>query len=79
MCDYSSQAEIRRQALEELIQISEEAGLYDAEVTLDDAQAAIQRVRELHHTVSEEGAPDKCSECLFWYPCDTIKALDGER
>ena len=40
---------------------------------------AIQRVRELHRIVIEDGAPDYCLECRFWYPCDTIKALDGEQ
>ena len=45
---------------------------------LENAQA-IQRVRELHRIVIEDGAPDYCLECRFWYPCDTIKALDGEQ
>jgi hypothetical protein len=40
---------------------------------------AIKRVREIHRPVSEEGAPTKCLEDWFWYPCPTIKALDGEQ
>jgi len=53
---------------------------------------AIKRVRELHKEVDANdsvcGDPDccgayeedwtMCQECLGDYPCDTIKALEGE-
>jgi hypothetical protein len=39
------------------------------------AQAAIQRVRELH-TPSDEG--DFCRECGSNCPCPTVRALDGD-
>ena len=38
--------------------------------------AAIQRVRELHFNNEEWTACDVCDKP---YPCDTIKALDGEQ
>lgn len=34
MCDYINQADIRRKALAEMIQISEEAGLYEEQASL---------------------------------------------
>lgn len=37
---------------------------------------AIQRVRELH--IQESEITTFCKECSFMYPCDTIKALDGD-
>jgi hypothetical protein len=37
----------------------------------------ITRLRKLHRPVREDGAPQHCREDLFWYPCDTIKLLDG--
>ena len=57
---------------------------------LKQAQAAIQRVRGLHHFVvdeieTREGPEDvqHCSECGYIptdeEPCPTIRALDGER
>ena len=42
---------------------------------------AILRVRELHVPCSCEEACvtyPTCKECALNYPCDTIKALDGE-
>ena len=35
---------------------------------------AIKRVRELHNSSGSE----YCHECGYIYPCDTIKALDGD-
>ena len=43
---------------------------------LNEALEAIQRVRDLH--VQETPITTFCKECSFMYPCDTIKALDGE-
>lgn len=123
-----NERESRREALEDMIRISEEAGLYEDEITVDEhldavdrarklihmreAQAstnldgetidilgpssvdwqatamryielnsqkteAISRVRELH--IQESEITTFCKECSFMYPCDTIKALDGEQ
>jgi hypothetical protein len=54
----------------------------------EEALAAVQRVRELHHPIevkTENGEGIYCSACwcLFCefpspYPCPTIKALEGE-
>jgi hypothetical protein len=93
MCDYSSQAAIRKEALAEMIRMAEEAGLYEDEPTLDEAVEAVKRVRELHKEVDANdsvcGDPDccgeyiedwtVCQECYCDYPCKTIKALDGEQ
>lgn len=52
-----------------------------------DMQDAIRRVRELHKPVAGIGVT-VCAVCvddmMYWteqveYPCDTIKALDGEQ
>jgi len=53
---------------------------------------AIQRVRELHKSVTQDNAAcgdidccgsyeeyEQCADCFSAYPCDTIKALDGEQ
>lgn len=54
---------------------------------LNEALEAIKRVRELHKLEEYDGE-SFCSECITgWnfeyesasYPCDTIKALDGEK
>ena len=41
------------------------------------AEAAIQRVRDLHKP-KFHGDP-MCNHCFRTYPCDTIRALDGEQ
>jgi hypothetical protein len=47
-------------------------------------QDAIQRVRDLHREVSGPADDSTCSECLVdefnypYWPCQTIKALDGK-
>ena len=58
-------------------------------IVVDNQQAAIQRVRELHKGTSEcahcagvTGLPDgakvdTCDECCEVMPCPTIRALDG--
>ena len=60
---------------------------YLAYILLKDAQEAIQRVRELHKQIDGIGVK-VCAVCIddnmYWteqtnYPCDTIKALDGEQ
>jgi hypothetical protein len=87
MCDYSNQASIRREALADMIRIAEEAGLYEDEPTLDEAVAAVKRVRELHKPVTPTNDEAYCAVCcdggdycdLTIYPCETIKALDGEQ
>jgi hypothetical protein len=44
---------------------------------------AIQRVRELHYDMSADcncrDCTPNCAECAKPYPCDTIKALEGEQ
>lgn len=72
--------------IEKIIQNSVELGAYQ---TKD--QEAIQRVRELHSPVfhCSDCTAEVCDECdshrhdnMSWqikYPCDTIKALDGEQ
>jgi hypothetical protein len=46
---------------------------------------AIQRVRDLHQPVkSNLKFPDECGHCwdkygAVWWPCPTIRALDGEQ
>ena len=42
---------------------------------------AVKRVRELHHPAiwSLHDVKDVCSECKVPYPCNTIKALEGEK
>jgi predicted aldo/keto reductase-like oxidoreductase len=41
----------------------------------DGLQAAIERVRALHRS-GLKGAV--CDECEYYYPCPTLRALDGE-
>lgn len=44
---------------------------------------AIQRIRELHHPFNPGSAcdccevEDECDVCGEYYPCETIKVLDG--
>ena len=45
---------------------------------MEEARAAIQRVRELHE-MEDHGEYYICAGCDFNWPCDTIKALDGEQ
>ena len=54
--------------------------LDQAEAERDQAQAALDRVRELHQPCNHD-APCRgdCSECGQHMPCDTIRALDGEQ
>jgi hypothetical protein len=49
-------------------------------------KAQIERVRELHYRYNAgtacdccESPPDDCAICGDYYPCLTIKALDGEQ
>ena len=45
------------------------------------AEAAIARVRELHHSKLDrhpQGDVQRCIACLDLWPCPTICALDGE-
>lgn len=44
---------------------------------LRDAEAAIERVRELHTPYFD--VTEMCRECSDDWPCDTIRALEGER
>lgn len=51
---------------------------------LDRANEAIARVRELHKKdvcdcLNDNCTDDWCLECDDFYPCKTIKALDGEQ
>lgn len=39
---------------------------------------AVDRVRELHKPVENTGLTE-CDGCKWIYPCETIKALDGEK
>lgn len=58
----------------------------DVLIANDEMSEAIQRVRELHYSGKIRGWDgDYCYECsdleggnYKGYPCDTIKALDGE-
>ena len=60
---------------------------YLAYVLLKDAQESIQRVRNLHELFEyPKWESDWCGHCSspdddLWvvYPCETIKALDGEQ
>lgn len=47
---------------------------------LEEAQAAIQRVRELHAPLRVDLAgSERCGYCaMLPWPCDTIRALDGD-
>lgn len=58
--------------------------LDQAEAERDRAQAALDRVRELHQhggSTLGDGLEDHtpvCADCLEEWPCDTIRALDGD-
>lgn len=47
---------------------------------LEDAEATIERVRELHwpNSYSFVDRGYSCGHCGHPYPCDTIRALDGD-
>ena len=94
MCDYSTNAEaLRREWLADMIKIAEDFGLYEDEPTLDEAVAAVKRVRALHKEVDANdsvcGNPEccgayeegwtMCQDCYSDYPCPTIKALDDSQ
>lgn len=42
-----------------------------------EAEATIQRVRELHYNTATHHPSGCCSECGGTYPCPTVRALDG--
>ena len=47
---------------------------------LERAEAAIARVRELHHSKLDrhpQGDVQRCIACLDLWPCPTIRAIDG--
>jgi len=44
---------------------------------LVEAEATIQRVRELHYNTATHHPSGCCSECGGTYPCPTVRALDG--
>ena len=48
----------------------------------DQAEAAVARVRALHKQVTYAGGTPHCYECcddvIYPWPCDTIRALDGQ-
>ena len=46
---------------------------------LEEVQATIERVRELHWPNSDsfDDRDYSCGHCGHPYPCDTIRALDG--
>ncbi len=78
MCDYSNQADIRRQVLTDMIKIAEEAGLYENEPTLEEAAEAVKRVRQIHKKMKHSYGKIACTECGQTWPCQTTRALDGE-
>ena len=48
---------------------------------LEQAEAAIARVRELHHSKLDrhpQGDVQRCIACLDPWPCPTIRAIEGE-
>ncbi len=45
---------------------------------LVEAEATIQRVRELHYNTATHHPSGCCSECGGTYPCPTVRALDGD-
>ena len=53
------------------------------EQEIQELKAVIQRVRELHTQSGEVhvlgGSMPICFGCRTFYPCPTIKALDGEQ
>jgi hypothetical protein len=81
MCDYSNQADVRKQALADMVRDAEDANLYDLVLTPRDVEEAIKRVRQLHR----RDVHNYCSHCYGYmgtsafYPCPTVKALDGEQ
>ena len=47
---------------------------------LEQAEAAIARVRELHHSKLDrhpQGDVQRCIACLDLWPCPTIRAIEG--
>ena len=42
-----------------------------------EAEATIQRVRELHYNTATHHPSGCCSECGGTYPCPTVRAFDG--
>ena len=44
---------------------------------LVEAEATIQRVRELHYNTATHHPSGCCSECGGTYPCPTVRAFDG--
>ena len=44
---------------------------------LIDAEAAVERVRELHYNTATHHPSGCCSECGGTYPCPTVRAFDG--
>ena len=56
---------------------------------LDQAEARIKAVRELHQPFEDKECGTVCTECSYFggdyglyptdYPCDTIRALDGDQ
>lgn len=57
------------------------AGVHkDESASLKDAEAALERVRELHResNLTKLGFHPACDACNYAYPCPTIKALDGD-
>ena len=56
----------------------------EVKAAIDNLQAAIARVRELHQSIFEPIMESQigahwCTGCDEPYPCSTIKALDGEQ
>ncbi len=45
---------------------------------LVEAEATIQRVRELHYNTATHHPSGCCSECGGTYPCPTVRAIEGE-
>ena len=46
----------------------------------ENAEAAIERVRELHHSKLDrhpQGDVQRCIACLDLWPCPTIRAIEG--
>ena len=48
-------------------------------LTPSEADAAIQRVHDLHQPFFFNGMELACAECGVRYPCPTVKALDGAK
>ena len=59
------------------IECGHHQNLYEAAVErYERAEAAIQRVRELHTPYWD--VTEMCRECSDDWPCDTLRALDGD-